>query len=311
MEFQTSAAASRCPDPQARAPRAKAAEGRCSERIRLAPLALRGALVALVERDTRHLPLTDAQRLTHFPASAVVSISWFDTPDVGTIERAGDGLRWQPFGAQVVVSGTQSRPLATWSPRTGRGCLACFTADAARTLFGIDVGRAKDRFSPVDAVTAPRWRPLWDELLADGDADPMAVLERHLAPHWRALQGALPASESLRQLGQHWVERLAWRAHQWRQLHGPRQVERRIKASSGRSLRDWQALVRTEGLFFAARDRHDAGQAFDWAALAQSEGFSDQAHMIRTAKRTTGFSPTEFASRIVEDESFWLYRLWA
>ena len=87
-------------------------------------------------------------------------------------------------------------------------------------------------------------------------------------------------------------------------------MERRIKSFSGRSLREWQSLVRTEGLFFAARARFDAGLPFDWATLAQDEGFSDQAHMIRSVKRITGFSPTEFAQRFTDDESFWMYRLW-
>jgi AraC-like DNA-binding protein len=107
------------------------------------------------------------------------------------------------------------------------------------------------------------------------------------------------------------VERLAWHAHEWSREHSPRHVERRIKSFSGRSLREWQAIVRTEGLFFAARDLHEAGQPFDWAALALDEGFADQAHMTRTVRRITGFTPTEFARRFIEDESFWLYRLWA
>lgn len=79
---------------------------------------------------------------------------------------------------------------------------------------------------------------------------------------------------------------------------------------SGRSLREWTALVRTEGLFFAARERHEAGRPFDWAGLAQEEGFADQAHLVRATKRITGFSPMEFTRRYEQDESFWLYRLW-
>lgn len=52
------------------------------------------------------------------------------------------------------------------------------------------------------------------------------------------------------------------------------------------------------------------GQSFDWAAFAQDEGFADQAHLSRTTRRMTGFSPTDFAQRYVEGESFWMYRLW-
>ncbi|MEX3980103.1 hypothetical protein AB4Y45_14125 [Paraburkholderia sp. EG287A] len=40
------------------------------------------------------------------------------------------------------------------------------------------------------------------------------------------------------------------------------------------------------------------------------EGCADQAHSSRTTRRTTGFSPTDFAQRYVEDEAFWMYRLW-
>ena len=32
--------------------------------------------------------------------------------------------------------------------------------------------------------------------------------------------------------------------------------------------------------------------------------------MIRSVKRISGFSPTEFTTRFLEDESFWMYRLW-
>jgi AraC-like DNA-binding protein len=63
-------------------------------------------------------------------------------------------------------------------------------------------------------------------------------------------------------------------------------------------------------LFFAARACHEAGQSVDWAAMAQDEGFADQAHMSRESKRITGFPPGEFVRRFIEDESFWLYRLW-
>ena len=60
-------------------------------------------------------------------------------------------------------------------------------------------------------------------------------------------------------------------------IPSPRQVERRIKTYSGRSLREWQTLVRTESAFFAARDRYEAGAAFNWATLALDEGFAEGA----------------------------------
>jgi methylphosphotriester-DNA--protein-cysteine methyltransferase len=147
-------------------------------------------------------------------------------------------------------------------------------------------------------------------LAADDDEATMAVLASFLGKRWRAIQGRQSERASLRQFGRHWVEQLAWRAAQWRRTHSPRQVERRVKAFSGRSLRQWQALTRTEGLFFAARERVENGLALDWATLALDEGFADQAHMSRATKQITGFAPTEFAQRFIEDEAFWIYRLW-
>ena len=291
-----------CPDPFERAPRS----GASTQWLRLAPPSLQGALVALVARDTSRLTLSAAQRLTHFPASPMVTISWFRDADVGLVEPAG----WQPFGAPVVISGSASHPRVSWAPTTGCGYVACFNAGAAQALFGLDLAAIQDRFVPVEQVIAPDFAPLWAALQASGEGDFMAVLEAHLGPRWQALQGRGSAPPSLRQLGRHWVERLAWQAHQWRSLHSERHVERRIKSFSGRSMREWQSLVRTEGLFFAARDLHEAGQPLDWAAMAQDHGFSDQAHMSRMAKRITGFSPSEFSQRFVEDESFWMYRLW-
>jgi AraC-like DNA-binding protein len=297
-----------CPDLLARAARASGDDR--GTWLRLAPPALQGALIALVGRDMGGRGLQSAQRLSHFPASPFVSISWFHGGTGGMMARDGNGPRWTPFGAPVMVCGTQSHPLTTRASDGGRGYIACFAADAARALFELDLAAIQDRFQPVDEAVGPQWRALWNDLLASAEVDLPGVLERHLAARWQALRGRAGPQPSLRQLGRHWVERLAWQARQWGRTHGARQVERRVKAFSGRSLRDWQALVRTEGLYFAARDRHVAGQDMDWAELAHAQGFADQSHMIRAARRITGFSPTEFAQRFAHDESFWFYRLW-
>ena len=298
-----------CPDPLARAPRA-APDGPPTDWLRLPPASLQGALVAVVGRDVRNVTLNDAQRLSHFPSSQLVSLSWYRDIDAGQVCMEGGVPVWRPFGAACVVAGTQAHPTTSWAPTTGRGCMALFQADAARVLFGLDLARVQDRFVPAADVMGNEWTPLWDALLTSRDEDMVDVFEHHLARRWQALSGRATDQPSLRQLGRNWVERLAWQAHEWRREHSPRHVERRIKSFSGRSLREWQSIVRTEGLFFAARDRHDAGQPFDWATMALDEGFADQAHMTRAVRRITGFTPAEFARRFVEDESFWMYRLW-
>lgn len=300
-----------CPDPLARAPRVENGVRLPHQRLYLAPPALRGAMVALISRDTCGLDLSGPQRLTHFPASPLICLSWFHGMEVGTVERRPNGPAWSPFGAPVVLSGSQSRPLASWAPTTGRGYMACFPADVAQSLFDIDLAAIHDRFIPIQQLTDTRWELLGEALLsASDDAATLSVLEEHLGKRWQALQGPMSPLASLRQAGRHWVQRLAWQAHEWRRTHSPRQVERRIKSFSGRSLREWHSLTKTEGLFFAARDRYEKGDELDWASLAADQNFADQAHLSRATKRITGFSPVEFTRRFIEDESFWLYRLW-
>ena len=300
-----------CPDPFARAARAPSIGRLADGRLYPAPPALQGALAAVICRDTRGVCLDSVQRLSHFPATLLVSLSWYQNLDAGLVQRTAAGPHWQPFGAAVVLSGSQSNPCVSWAPTTGRGGMLCFTADSARALFGLDVLAIHDRFMDAHRVLDASWQPFLAALLqAQDDAATLVVLEQHVAPRWQALQGCASAAPSLRQWGRHWVAHLALQAQTWRQTHSLRQVERRIKAHSGRSLREWEALVKTEGVFFAARERYEAGLPLGLADLALDEGFADQAHMSRAVKRISGFSPSEFAQRFMADESFWMYRLW-
>lgn len=302
---------STCPDPLTRAPLASQGDRSPHARLHLAPLGLQGAIVAVLCRDTRGFVLSDAQRLTHLPASPIVSLTWFQDVDAGQIEQTDRGPEWRPFNSAIVLSGSHSYPTTCWAPTSGRAGMICFEADAAKALFQIDLSVIQDVICDARALLDSTWNALFDTLLAsDSDAAALAALQHHLAPRWRAVNGASPILPSLREAGRHWVKRLAWQAHEWRRSHSPRHVERRIKAYSGRSLREWQSLVKTESLFFSARTQFDAGEALDWAAIAHDEGFADQAHLSRAVKRSTGFSPSDFACRFAEDESFWAYRLW-
>lgn len=277
----------------------------------LAPPSLQGALGALICRDTTGAGLSDVQRLSHFPASPMVTLSWFHGAEGGLVDTSTARSGWRPFGASIVFSGSHTHPMVTWASGGGRGYIACFLPDVVRALFGFDPAIIQDRFVPVHEVVGREWAPLWEALLgAGGDAAAMQALERGLAPRWQAIHDAEFSLGPLRRLGRHWVERLAWQAHDWRRTRSPRQVERRVKAFSGRSLREWQSLTRTEGVFFAARERYENGEGLDWATLALDEGFADQAHMSRAIRQIGGFAPTEFVGRYLEDESFWVYRLW-
>ena len=297
------------PDPEARAPRAAATE---LARLHRPPPELVGALVAVICRDTRSVTLDPAQRLSHFPATPILSLSWFGEDGAGIVRRSEDRQRcWQPYRSRTVLAGSQSAPSTGWSRSMGRAGMILFSVDAARELFGLDPKAIHDQFVDAHGVLDRRWRPLFEGLLAaDDDPAVLACLQRELGPRWQALRGRDSMPQALTRFGRDWVERLGWQARQWQRTLGPRQVERRVKAWTGRSLRQWQVLAQTESLFVSARERHEAGQPFDWAGLAQDEGFADQAHMSRATRRISGFSPAEFAQRFRDDESFWPYRLW-
>lgn len=296
-----------CPLPDRRAPR----HGEELARLHRPPASLSGALVAIVCRDTRQAGIDDVQRLNHFPAAALMSLCWFPDLEAGLVGAEGGRPRWQPFGAPVVIAGSQSRPTTSWAPTNGRAGMLFFTADIGQALFGIDPALVQDRFVDARTVLSPDWHRWLERLLASRDeVATLAVIEAGLAPRWLALRQGENMARVLSRYGRDWVARLAWQAHEWQRTQGPRQVERRIKRWTGRSLRHWQALVRTESLFFSARERHAAGAAFDWAGLAHDEGFADQSHMTRASRRISGFAPGEFARRFVEDEAFWPYRLW-
>ncbi|MBN3801871.1 AraC family transcriptional regulator [Paraburkholderia sp. Ac-20336] len=302
---------STCPDPRARAPWVSQGNRRPHTRLHLAPPGLQGAVIAVLCRDTRGFALNDAQRLTHFPATPTVNLTWFQDVEAGRIEQTDSGLIWRPFNSALVLSGSHSYPSTCWAQTSGRAGMICFEAHAAQALFDIELSAIQDVIVDAKALLGDEWHALFDELLAsDSDEAALAALQHHLTTRWRVVNRASPILPSLREAGRYWVKRLAWQAHEWRRSHSPRHVERRIKAYSGRSLREWQALVKTESVFFNARAQSEAGHALDWAAIAHDEGFADQAHLSRAVKRSTGFSPSEFARRFKEDESFWVYRLW-
>ena len=308
-ESALSPARNACPHPLVRAPRVATIGTRPAARLHPAPPGLQGAIAVILSRDARECQLSDEQRLTHFPASPVMSLSWFSGQWVGTVETEGSGWCWRPYGASLVIAGSRSEPTVTWSPTNGYGGMICFTPDIARTLFGLDPAAVHDRFVPAHDALGDHWRSFLDALeSAADDTVVLSAIAEHVGPRWRSIEGRTAAQPTLRELGRHWVQRLALQSREWQRGLSARQAERRIKAFSGRSLRDWQSLVRTEGVFFAARDRFEAGLPFDWAGIAQDEGFADQAHLSRAVRRITGFPPS--AQRFVEDESFWVYRLW-
>ena len=270
------------------------------------------AIVAVVSRDTSGVTLSDAQRLSHFPASPLICLSWYSTRGIGTIAGQKKGIAWRQFDENILFSGSQSTPTVSWFPRGVRGGMMYFTVSTAQQLFNIDVTAIQDRSVCARQLLGATWLDMLDQLAASkDDATMLDIIKHHVLPRWSSTHHTSNSVQGVRYAGRRWVDGLVAKATLWQSSRSLRQVERRVKAMSGRSLREWQVLVSTEKAFFeAAKDDPDALNSLDWAALALDAGFADQAHLSRAVKRITGFPPAEFARRFVEDESLWIYRLW-
>jgi AraC-like DNA-binding protein len=291
------------------------------------PSSLLGIVRAVIYRDVTQVKhMTAAQRLSQYSVAPAVALSWYTVGEGGLAREdpmnPTRGL-WQPFGSRVLLSGLPMEPMTTWAPGAAAGYMVVFWPDALQRLFGLEQSGLFNEVRSAHDTLPEHWHALLDEaLLARTPEMFMQILERHVAPKWYAIQtkhasdqrGALKNLsanwQSFTRHGRGWLEQMAARAARLSAGTSQRQIERRIKIASGRSMRHWQSLIRDEAAFFLARGKLQQGELVDFSDLAPEAGYADQAHLSRTVKRLTGFSPVEFSRRYQNDESFWLYRLW-
>lgn len=273
-------------------------------RLWLPRLSLTACVRAVLSRSTFGRALTEAQRVNHFPASPVCTISWFFQ---GRIEWADPTAEPMP-ASPVTFSGPQTRPTASRTLGPGHAMMLLLLPDALHAMTGIDPSAWIDRTVAAHEVLPPDWLA-WGEavLQAPDDDRRVALIEDFLDPRWQAVRPlvATPGNHLLHD----WTQGLALRAANSGPGRSLRQLERRIKRWTGQPLRQLKGISRSEMVFFevAAAQLHGP---IDWADVAMLGGFADQSHLCRETRRVTGFSPEDLRRRIQEDESFWVYRLW-
>jgi AraC-like DNA-binding protein len=266
---------------------------------------------AVVARSTvgigRHWP--ESWRYNHFPASPLCGISWFvqghsEIIDVGwPAEPDSPGQRLP----QAYFGGPLTRPRVSRNSTEGHALILMLQPDAVKALTGLDPGNWLNRWEPLQAVLSPEWQVLSDSVLTAADDNArVALIEDFLMPRWQAARPHAVPSGLLRL--QDWAQALALRAATSGAGRSLRQAERRIKGWTGLPMRELRGLGRAEQAFFRMLEEFDTPAR--WAEVAADTGFADQSHLCRETRRVTGFSPAELRSRITEDESFWLYRIW-
>lgn len=193
---------------------------------------------------------------------------------------------------RLLVNGITREPFVRVLHGSGHVVGAAFRAASFRCVLGADLGAVAGRVVPLGELVGPDDGPVAAALLRPGvtDAEMVSVLERHLDACGVTPD---PAADELNGLvRQAEVDRGITRADQLAERAGVslRTLERRFTAYLGMGPK-W--VVRRFRLLDAARAAH-AGEATDWAALAQELGFSDQSHLIRAFTSVVGTPPAAY-----------------
>ena len=260
-------------------------------KLYLPPRKLSGCLFGGVYRDTRSARLCDADRLNHFPASPLVSVTYVIS---GELRLLGTGEGWQAARESQPVprlwaAGPCHAPTTSWSPGPVCAITIGVFPDAWSRLGG-DAGHG--RIPVVLSKAMARFAAHTDP--DDGWSELCATLE----PHWSEARAFNFGVSD-------WVADILKRAALSGSGRSLRAVERRIKRATGQTRRNLEFFTTFENLHRKARENTTAGLA----NIAVDAGFADQSHMGRVVRRATGFSPARLNRAIESEEPFWCYRL--
>jgi AraC-like DNA-binding protein len=267
--------------------------------------ALSGCLIAGVERDTRACALGDLERFNYYPATPMVVISWVLEGTLHMVEQpqsAGEPLL-SPALPNLVLSGPQRKPSASWSPGPIHALSVGFYPEVLSHLLGQPVASFVDRHVALENVAPPALLLAFQSLLDHPGDTPFARLEAELARLWQKPGRSRPSLY----VGD-WLRSLATRAAHSEAGASIRQLQRRMRDWTGQSQRDLQLFSRVETAFLH-RLHQATGPDRSLAAAAVEAGYADQSHMGREIRRVTGLSPARFEERMTTDEAFWYYRL--
>ena len=96
-----------------------------SSRLLLPRRAPASGVFAAVERDTRALALSDAERFNYYPATPLAVVSWIFEGALYPVQMVGTATGEPALSAplpRLTLAGPQRRPRASWAP--GR-CMPC------------------------------------------------------------------------------------------------------------------------------------------------------------------------------------------
>jgi AraC-like DNA-binding protein len=265
---------------------------------------LASCLRAIVVRNTVGCELPDEQRLNRYPATGF-PVLFFQLVGESVMVEPPMPETVCPEGG-VLLSGAWTRPTVSGNPGPTHFMTVLFFPEALHRLTGIDMSTIVDQFQTLEATLGAEWQHLAAQIVAAPDDEArVALLEDFLEPRWRAVRDAGAFDGAVGD----WVRRLEGQAAAAGIGRSVRMAERRIREWAGQPLRRLRRSYRAEQTFIAARDAALKGKV-SLGDMAQLGGYADQSHMSREAREISGLSPSEILRRGLEDETYWVYRIW-
>lgn len=260
---------------------------------------LSSCIAAAILRDTRGIRLSDRDRFNFFPATPLVSVTSIIEGEIFLADAGGDlgeTIKSEPL-PPLFITPPQDRPTVSWS--TGEVCAVTvgFFPDAWLKLgSGLNENAISAAIAEAFAVFGARSRPI----------DDWSKFCGVLQPVWRAKRRASgladwPGSDRLSD----WSRFLLGRIAMTSTGQSVRTLERRLRHWTGGTRQHLDHHVAVEDLHRRSVETPEMSMA----DLAAEAGFSDQSHMGRAVRRTTGFSPAKLNKLIQTEEAFWCYRL--
>jgi AraC-like DNA-binding protein len=280
-----------------------AGNARGAARLIAVPPGLRDLCFVAVERDTRGCDLGPVERVNHYPASPLCTVT---IALAGTARLVGpDAAVCEPL-PQMCLAGPTNRPVASRNDGPVLAIFLCCFPDALARLTGFEPGALRNRIVALHEGGDTAFLALCDGLLIRGPgADSLSDFLAGLEALWLRVRSEHSATLPARIAD--WSRAAAYKAALSRPGRGVRQVQRRLQALTGHSRRELEQFARNEVLFEAVVAQPDL--AGNLADFAHGNGFADQSHLGRFVRRMTGHSPAEMNQRLAHDEAFWFYRL--
>ncbi len=260
----------------------------------LPPPPLSGCLFAAVYRDTRGVMLSDTDRINHFPASPLVSVTLVSCGELHLLPaRSGPAARSMLPLPRLFVMGPQNAPVSSWAPGEITAISVGIYPDAWLRLGG------DEDFSVAPECLATALKRLAAEenpetgWAAFCDALNGVWAGRRPSP-WHGATGIVD-----------WARAVMIRSALSGSGRSLRSLERRIKRFSGHKRRVLDFYSSIENLHRISRQSPES----PLAEIAVEAGYADQSHMGRAVRRATGLSPARLNRAIETEEAFWCYKL--